>query len=299
METIHALRLTAEAERRLRRATGSGRVVSAFARTVNLELAGAGWVSLHPPGPIPAPFGVTCEPWPAIAPSAGAAVSVEADTLVLEGRLSIGLDGAAVSETALPTPAPLPPVLRCLTRALARTTAGLLPMAAALLTRGAPPADPLARTALPALARLAAATTLRDPDGCLAAARPLLGLGPGVTPAGDDCLVGWLAGCRAASPAGRRLAEVVRPRLLWEAAGRTGRLSQAFLEAAVAGEVAEPVRDFVLAPDERSLAGLLALGATSGADLLAGYLLARAALVDQEEARAGARASPPAPGHFP
>lgn len=278
METIRALRLTAEAERRLRHARGSGRVVAAFARTVNLELDGAGWLSLHAPGPIPAPFGIACGAWPAMAPSAGAAVRVEADALVLDGRLLIRLDGAAVSETTLPTPAPLPPVSRCLTQALARTTAGLLPAAAALLTGGVPPAGPLARTAVPALARLSTATTLRDPDGCLAAALPLLGLGPGLTPAGDDCLVGWLAGARTASTEGRDLAEAVGPRLLGGATRRTGPLSRAFLAAAVAGEAAEPLLDFVLVPDEARLEGLLALGATSGADLLAGYLLARVVL---------------------
>jgi len=282
METTRAVRLTAEAARRLRRARGGGRVVAVYARTVNLELDGAGWLSLHAPGPILAPFGIACEPWPSPARLERASVRVTAETLVLDGCLGVRLDGALVSPSALPTPAPPPLVASCLALALAGTTTGLLPAAAALLTGGAPPPGPLARMALPGLADLYAGTARRDPEECLAAARSLLGLGPGLTPAGDDCLVGWLAGCRTASPAGRALAEAVGSRLLREAAGRTGQLSRAFLGAVVAGEVAEPVRDFVLAPDETRLAGLLALGATSGADLLAGYLVACAALGPSE-----------------
>ena len=292
METTRAVRLTAEAARRLRRARGGGRVVAVYARTVNLELDGAGWLSLHAPGPIPAPFGIACEPWPSPARLERALVRVTAGVLILDGCLGVRLDGALLSPSALPTAAPPPPVASCLALALARTDAGLLPATAALLTGGTPPSDPLARTALPGLANLYAGTSRRDPEECLAAARSLLGLGPGLTPAGDDCLVGWLAGARTASPAGRYLAGAVGPRLLREAAGRTGRLSRAFLGAAVAGEVAEPVRDFVLAPDERRLAGLLALGATSGADLLAGYFVARAALGPSEGGSAPLLSSP-------
>jgi hypothetical protein len=61
----------------------------------------------------------------------------------------------------------------------------------------------------------------------------------------------------------------------------------ALLAAVVAGQVAEPVHRFVTRPDAPGLEALLALGATSGADLLVGYLFARHAL-------AGDRALEPA-----
>ncbi len=281
MEPRRAISLTAEAARRLRRARGTGRVHSAFARTVNVELdnlGDGGWVSLHGPGPIPAPFGIECEGWPVTAGLAGASVRVEAHAIILDEGLRIRLDGARVLDTALPTRAPAPVVSECLAWALARATTGLLPAASALLRGGTSPTDPLSRVALPALARLGAATSARDPAGCLAAARSLLGLGPGLTPAGDDCLVGWLAGAWTAGAAGRHLVDATGPGLLAAATDLTGRLSRAFLAAAVSGEVAQPVHGFALLPDEARLAGLLAQGATSGADLLAGYLLARAAL---------------------
>lgn len=281
MVTIQAIRFTAETARRLRHAGRTGQVHSAFARTVNLQLddlGDSGWVSLHGPGPIPAPFGIACQPWPESKGLAGASVRVETNALILDGCLRITLDGARVSDTALPTPTPLPSVTRCLARASACVTAGLLPAVSARLAGGTWPSDPLSRVAWPALTHLYAATRVRDQAGCLAAARSLLGLGPGLTPAGDDCLVGWLAGAWTAGADGRGLVEAVRLDLVAAAAERTGPLSRAFLVAAVAGEAAEPLREFVLAPDDARLTGLLALGATSGADLLAGYLLARAAL---------------------
>lgn len=281
MLTIQAIRLTAETVRRLRRAGRTGQVHSAFARTLNLELdnlGDSGWVSLHGPGPIPAPFGIACQPWPQTAGLRGASVRVETNSLILDGCLRITLDGARVSDTTLPVPTPLPSVTRCLARASACVTDGVLPAVSALLMGGTWPSDPLSRVAWPALTHLYAATRACNRTDCLAAARSLLGLGPGLTPAGDDCLVGWLAGAWTSGVEGRGLVEAVRLELVAAAAERTGPLSRAFLAAAVAGEAAEPLREFVLAPDDARLTGLLALGATSGADLLAGYLLARAAL---------------------
>jgi hypothetical protein len=149
---------------------------------------------------------------------------------------------------------------------------------AALLSERPVLPDSLAGMAAPALARLYTATSIGDATECLSSARLLLGLGPGLTPAGDDCLVGWLAGAWTAGAAGRRLVGALGPALLKEAARRTGPLSSAFLAAALVGEVAEPVSRFVAVPDAERLESLLALGATSGADLLGGYLLARSAL---------------------
>jgi hypothetical protein len=281
METLSAVRLTAGAARRLRMSRGSGRVHSAYARTVNVTLDDhdeAGWVSLHGPGPIPSPFGIACEAWPATDGLAGASARVEADTVLLDGRLRVLLTGAAVSDMTLPASAPLPSLSGCLARALPWVTGGLLPTVAALLSERTPLPDPLARMAAPALARLYAATSVHDVTDCLTAARSLLGLGPGLTPAGDDCLVGWLAGAWTTGPAGQRLVEAVGTGLLDEAAHRTGSLSRAFLAAALLGEAAEPISAFAALPDAERLEGLLALGATSGADLLGGYLLARQAL---------------------
>lgn len=281
MTTVRAVRLTAEARRRLCRARGTGRVHSAFARTINIELDGlgeTGWLSLHGPGPIPSPFGIACETPPALAGRAGASVRLEPGRLLVEGVLHVPWDQAPVDDTALPAEAPMPSISSCGALAGPRVTDGLLPAALALLTGAARPATPIAGLAAPALARLHAATSAGDAAGCLAAARPLLGLGPGLTPSGDDCLVGWLTGAWVTPRLGRGFVDRAGLALLDAAARRTGPLSRAFLVAAVAGQVAEPVHRFVTAPDESRLAGLLELGETSGADVLAGYLIARHAL---------------------
>ena len=281
MTTVRAVRLTAEARRRLRRTRGKGRVHSAFARTINIELDGlgeAGWLSLHGPGPIPSPFGIACEAPPALAGQAGVPVRFQPGQLVVDGLLDVRLDDAVAEDTSVPTAALPPSIAPCLAAAAPTVTDGLLPVAAALLTGAVAPSTPLASLAAPALARLHDTTAVGDAAGCLAAALPLLGLGPGLTPSGDDCVLGWLVGARVGPPMGRGLAERAGPMLLAAAAERTGALSRAFLAAAVEGHVAELLHRFVTAPDDARLAGLLALGETSGADLLAGYLVAWHAL---------------------
>jgi len=278
---VLSLTLTSEAARRLRRARGPGRVHSAFARTVNLELDGLGdmgWLSLHGPGPIPSPFGIACEALPDPAGLAGAAVRVASDEVVVGDRLRVGLAGAALVDSTLPARTPAPLTARCLARALAATTGGLLPAVAALLRREPVPPTALAQMACPGLADLLATTGARDWRAAASAARPLLGLGPGLTPSGDDVLVGWLAGLWAGLPDGRPVVATIGRSLLAAAVDRTGALSHAFLAAVGAGEASEPVCRFVAVPDDARLQALLAIGETSGADLLAGYLLARAAL---------------------
>jgi hypothetical protein len=66
------------------------------------------------------------------------------------------------------------------------------------------------------------------------AARALVGLGPGLTPAGDDWLAGWLLGLRLAGAHAAERAGAITVRV---AVGRTTLLSQAYLECAAAGEV--------------------------------------------------------------
>jgi hypothetical protein len=266
---LTAVALTREAAARL--AAGStGWVHSAYARTVNLTLDGqgdAGWLSLHGPGVIPAPFGIACAA-PPPAPPVGAPVRIEAGALVVGTRLRIALAGARVRDTGLPPAAPAPPLD-------GPVGAGLLPVALAVLTGRPAPAGPLAALAAPPLAALRVATARGDVSGCLAAAHRLLGLGPGLTPAGDDGLAGWLAGLGTAGVRGRGLVAAVGPDLLAAARERTGPLSRAFLAAAAAGVAAEPLHAFAVTPDAEHRSALLALGATSGGDLLAGYLLAR------------------------
>lgn len=108
-----------------------------------------------------------------------------------------------------------------------------------------------------------------------AGAALLAGLGGGLTPAGDDWLCGLMLRAWLAHPSPQAfclsLAEVAAP--------RTTVLSAAFLRAAAAGQCSAPWHSMLAAlsaGDEQAwqsaLCSILAHGATSGADTLAGFL---------------------------
>ncbi|MFN2478623.1 MAG: DUF2877 domain-containing protein [Pseudonocardiaceae bacterium] len=120
--------------------------------------------------------------------------------------------------------------------------------------------------ALPAVAPLPAA-----PDLATLAAR-LGGRGPGLTPAGDDVLAGALLAARA------RCGPAAEPELSAVAASvRTAEPAAAFLTWAARGQCIEPAHAVLLALAARdeprahaAAARLVAVGASSGAALLAG-----------------------------
>ncbi|MGH3097392.1 MAG: DUF2877 domain-containing protein [Streptosporangiales bacterium] len=110
----------------------------------------------------------------------------------------------------------------------------------------------------------------------------MLGYGPGLTPGGDDAVVGLLLGMRAVLPTERQ-GEVDRMAadLTRAAVTRTTALSAALLDLAGRGIAARPVVDAVhalAAPPgtevREAYAALVALGHTSGSDLAAGLLAA-------------------------
>jgi len=117
-------------------------------------------------------------------------------------------------------------------------------------------------------------------EAILGLAERLCGRGPGLTPGGDDFLAGWMAaGWLLTGPQPDFLATCQQVCQL--ARQRTHVLSQCWLEYAAAGDVALPVSTLLEAltiPDrgrlEHAARVLLALGATSGFDLLQGILYA-------------------------
>jgi Protein of unknown function (DUF2877) len=108
--------------------------------------------------------------------------------------------------------------------------------------------------------------------GLAAAAQQLAGLGPGLTPAGDDYVLGvmaalWLLGERDPLPA-----------VAAACATRTTLLSDAFLRAAAQGQFMEGWHHLAHALDRqdepgsrRAVRQIAAFGATSGRDSLAGF----------------------------
>jgi Protein of unknown function (DUF2877) len=128
--------------------------------------------------------------------------------------------------------------------------------------------DPIPRPAL----------TARQPspaDGLL----DLVGRGPGLTPAGDDLLAGYLAGLvllHGRNGAAQQLAA--------EAATLTTILSATLLLHASRGEVPEPVHAFLERADAIPLLGF---GHSSGRFWLLGLTLAGASLIDGSPFRPG------------
>jgi hypothetical protein len=114
-----------------------------------------------------------------------------------------------------------------------------------------------------------------------AAVAGLLGRGPGLTPAGDDVLAGFLLGSMAFGlDAGR-----VRAAVAAMAPARTTALSAALLWHADRGECVDEVAVVVASPSGPAVDRLLRIGHTSGAALATG--LATAASAGLRDAGAG------------
>jgi hypothetical protein len=114
-------------------------------------------------------------------------------------------------------------------------------------------------------------------ERAVAAAVPLIGLGPGATPSGDDLLVGLAAGLAATShPMAHPFAAGIAPR----AAGRTTSVAESYLFHAGRLEFSERVHAaaaaVLTAPEDElrtAVNASLAWGVSSGADLMVGLLV--------------------------
>ena len=100
----------------------------------------------------------------------------------------------------------------------------------------------------------------------------LIGLGPGLTPSGDDFVGGAMIALRAF---GRHaLADRIAGWALPLARERTSRISRAHLECAAQGEGHEALHDLLCSFDKKHLERLARIGHSSGTDAAAGALLA-------------------------
>jgi hypothetical protein len=137
-----------------------------------------------------------------------------------------------------------------------------------------------AQRAHPSLRRLRQARYDGDLPAMLTASRGLVGLGQGLTPAGDDLLIGfsaalWSAGDPLATPFSAGIAEL--------AANRTTDVALEFYRAAAHGEFSARLHAVFAALSEYQDPARLSLaferarewGATSGADTLLGVMLGR------------------------
>ena len=165
---------------------------------------------------------------------------------------------------------------------------GLAPLAASLLSPapdiGAPGhAAPLSRRAYPAMRALVRATRGLELVTAAPAVGSLLGLGPGLTPAGDDFLVGFIAGLWSTTgqEARRRAFVSGLGALLADGAQRTTDISASYLGHAAEGRVSDALLSLVRAlghecePEtvQQATRNALQVGSSSGADGVLGLLL--------------------------
>ena len=228
---------------------------SVFTRAVNFETVDGTLFAVHGPGPLAAPFAIALERW---------------RDDVADGGLTLDLGRARRVDLRVR------PAWEFAEHARRLLRDGLLATRGARGARGLD--SPGARAAR---AALSGAIRRRDAADFLDAARELVGLGEGLTPAGDDYLVGTLAVLHRLAGGWPGAASVARA-LGAHAGDATTTVGAAFLRHAVAGQFSEPLRDLAMAESAAAAhvaaATLAGMGATSGADTLVGVRAALDAL---------------------
>ena len=286
------------------------RLLAVFRRSLYLQAQSGGIICLGPPslgpGPLNALAGLPAAvDWQALDLVPGVGAAWDGATLHLGGRFRFSLQEAEPWRPPAPptgwNPATIAANLARLQKEIEQRhpTEGLAPLISALLTGdplGGGDDIPLHRRAAAAASALrswviaAARRRGTDPPRAPEIAR-LIGLGPGLTPSGDDLLGGALITLHAlgwSSVAGH-----LAGHLLPVARERTHALSLAHLLCAARGEGAAAVHETIAAlcsPGSRDLAATLdslaEIGHSSGWDALAGVSLVCRAI-------AGADAIPP------
>jgi len=268
-----------------------GNVLATFDRSCYLDMDGQ-IIALVAPALLNGPLNlvVDMDAWQdRVAPGAVAASTDHA--LRIEGGIEIGLHDAVVWDATLQAwPEEQLPTLRrhfpTLRRLLDREApeGGL----ARAVSRPNASTTALERRAEAAIVELARGLQRRDAILVSRAAGALAGMGPGLTPSGDDVLVGGLLAFALHADDSR----VMRQAIISAVRDRTTRISMAYLEAAARGEASESWHRLVAAlashEAERiaiAARGVMAFGETSGSDMLAGFLLTLDALLPQNAER--------------
>jgi len=239
-------------------------------------LSGRAWQphSEDPPGPVNYPHDAA---YRRIAPTTSHSRTLEDPLPVLAGRLSSNVASIVAQVRVTARGGLAADVL------LGRLGIG----APAWLRRGAAEARGL-QQALRAL----------DPPGIRSRIGGLIGLGPGLTPSGDDLVCGLLAGLHVfalRSPGLRSRLETSRAIIaasVQDSAHRTTALSRTLLHYAARGVAVEPLLRVLWSLGSGrgvdALDELLCIGHSSGSDMLTGAVIAAMAVVGWEEASAPA-----------
>jgi hypothetical protein len=240
-------------ERLTRAPEEAGRVHSVFDRAVNVLWSDGRLLTLHGPATLAAPFAVALVELPQYGPVVSG-LPIRRSDFDLRKAESVALEMPRGPLVFSPDALPQPPCARAL-----RSGAG--------------------RGARQALERgMATGDLVTFAKG----ASDLIGLGEGLTPAGDDCILGALAAIHRLAPEWLTSDRSLSHRLAEAARSRTTDVARDFLLEALAGRFAEPVLAVLTASSaglaEGAAGELLAMGATSGADTLCGIRLGCRAL---------------------
>jgi hypothetical protein len=272
--------------RRALRDGARGEVRAVFERSLYFTLDGA-WICLGGAGLGSGPLNMLAAGSAPIAlcRGVGAAAAVAGDRLHV-GAAAFGVAGAR--PWSPPPPAWTLSSLGAGLAALDDVVAGVAPyegMAALLIRRGSGPLSATAATASAPAAALAewvgrgiGAADSRIPPGPADALQALLGLGPGLTPSGDDLIGGAMVALHLLDR--RNLRDAVWSALGPSLATHTNDISAAHLAAAAEGYGAAALHGVLNAllsgETERldnALAAITAIGHTSGWDALAGGVI--------------------------
>lgn len=272
MQTVNATRIGAHAHRYLSKKPRIGTVVSTFRQGFNVVLdedSDRGFVPFQTPG-------VPLHPWavelPDVAngPSVGTSCTAEASRIRIDSKFSIDLGETEICELGIN------PWTRDEAGSAQRRVLKIKDSYVAKLTEAFP--GPLSQQIRKDLIRETGETL----ETIL---RALVGSGVGSTPSGDDFIVGSLAvlwAIKAFSLHAERQITGFRTLSRWDKlAERTPLPSAQMILAAADGSFAEPIQAFLAAItcDQDELVAvapstLVAQGATSGFDVLAGILTA-------------------------
>lgn len=172
-------------------------------------------------------------------------------------------------------------------RALSSREKGLAPLAKYLWKgSAAPEGNPLCSLAGIRLKSLWKGLLEEEEAAVEAAVMGLLGLGPGLTPSGDDTLCGLLYGLLRSSYGERAIMKTLAQVICREADGRTHPVSAAYLKAIAEGAFfgrLEEAWGSITGRRESDFDGILEVGSSSGGDLLLGLLLAGKIDLEREE----------------
>jgi uncharacterized protein DUF2877 len=243
----------------------AGRVHSVFRRALNILWHDGRLISLQGPTPMTAPFAVVLSRLPRDV-TAGMGVRRCGGRLLL-GAESLGWGGASLAAMAIHP-----------------TGESFDVLAASLKERIGPPVAPglSSETGIAAQQLVLQGIRSGECPAFLQGARALIGLGEGLTPAGDDCLVGALAVLQRFSRPWLESLPEIPAALAAAVEDGTTMMGREFILHALAGSFSEVVLRLLTATSVqdamRAAAQLLATGGTSGADTLRGMQLALEAL---------------------